>query len=80
MIAILSWAAVSTAVTVCLTHCRRHPHHGGDPSKMTDPHLIIYNPVLTFEKTTIVTNGDQTNTIYDFMSATIFPVSALKPR
>jgi IMP cyclohydrolase len=27
-----------------------------------------------------VTNGDQTNTIYDFMSATIFPASALKPR
>jgi len=40
-----------------------------DPSKMTDPHLIIYNPVLTFGKTTIVTNGDQTNTIYDFMSS-----------
>jgi IMP cyclohydrolase len=39
-----------------------------DPSKMTDPHLIIYNPVLTFDKTTIVTNGDQTNTIYDFMA------------
>ena len=44
-----------------------------DPSKMTDPHLIIYNPVLTFEKTTIVTNGDQTNTIYDFMSRNDFP-------
>ncbi|KQC06684.1 MAG: inosine monophosphate cyclohydrolase [Smithella sp. SDB] len=43
-----------------------------DPSKMTDPHLIIYNPVLTFEKTTIVTNGDQTNTIYDFMSRNEF--------
>lgn len=39
-----------------------------EPSKMTDPHLIIYNPVLTFDKTSIVTNGDQTNTIYDFMS------------
>lgn len=44
-----------------------------DPSKMTDPHLIIYNPVLTFNKTTIVTNGDQTNTIYDFMSRNQFP-------
>ena len=44
-----------------------------DPSKMTDPHLIIYNPVLTFDKTTIVTNGDQTNTIYDFMSRNEFP-------
>jgi IMP cyclohydrolase len=44
-----------------------------DPSKMTDPHLIIYNPVLTFDKTTIVTNGDQTNTIYDFMAKNQFP-------
>lgn len=38
-----------------------------DPSKMTDPHLIIYNPVLTCDNTTIVTNGDQTDTIRDFM-------------
>jgi IMP cyclohydrolase len=44
-----------------------------DPSKMTDPHLIIYNPVLILGKTTIVTNGDQTNTIYDFMSRNDFP-------
>ena len=55
-----------------------------DPSKMTDPHLIIYNPVLTFDKTTIVTNGDQTNTIYDFMARNDFPgypfEAALKTR
>ena len=38
-----------------------------DESKMEDPHLIIYNPVLKFEGATIVTNGDQTDTIYDFM-------------
>ncbi len=44
-----------------------------DPSKMTDPHLIIYNPVLTLKNTTIVTNGDQTNTIHDFMSRNDFP-------
>lgn len=44
-----------------------------DPSKMTDPHLIIYNPVLTFDKTSIVTNGDQTNTIYDFLTSDDFP-------
>ncbi|MDD4358092.1 MAG: IMP cyclohydrolase [Smithellaceae bacterium] len=44
-----------------------------DPSKMTDPHLIIYNPVLTLDNTTIVTNGDQTNTIYDFLSRNDFP-------
>ena len=29
-----------------------------DPAKMADPHLIIYNPVLTYDNTTIVTNGD----------------------
>ncbi len=44
-----------------------------DPSKMTDPHLIIYNPVLTYENTTIVTNGDQTDTIRDFMTRNGFP-------
>ncbi|MCC8016350.1 MAG: IMP cyclohydrolase [Clostridiales bacterium] len=38
-----------------------------DESKMTDPSLIIYNPVLTLGGKTIVTNGDQTDTIYDFM-------------
>jgi len=44
-----------------------------DPSKMTDPHLIIYKPVLTLKNTTIVTNGDQTDTIYDFISRNLFP-------
>ncbi|MGV8058240.1 MAG: IMP cyclohydrolase [Smithellaceae bacterium] len=44
-----------------------------DPSKMTDPHLIIYNPVLTYDSTTIVTNGDQTDTIRDFMARNDFP-------
>ncbi len=44
-----------------------------DPSKMTDAHLIIYNPVLTLGHTTIVTNGDQTNTIRDFMAANRHP-------
>ena len=38
-----------------------------DESKMEDPHLIIYNPVLKLEDTTIVTNGDQSDTIYDYM-------------
>ncbi len=44
-----------------------------DPAKMEDPHLIIYNPVLTIGDTTIVTNGDQTNTIYDFLKAGCWP-------
>lgn len=38
-----------------------------DESKMEDPSLIIYNPVLKLEDVTIVTNGDQTDTIYDYM-------------
>ena len=44
-----------------------------DPSKMMDAHLIIYSPVLTLDKTTIVTNGDQTDTIRDFMARNDFP-------
>lgn len=38
-----------------------------DPSKMTDPHLIIYSPVRVMGNKTIVTNGDQTDTIYELM-------------
>ena len=38
-----------------------------DESKMTDPHLIIYYPVRVLGNKTIVTNGDQTDTIYDLM-------------
>ncbi|WOC31212.1 MULTISPECIES: IMP cyclohydrolase [Caproicibacterium] len=38
-----------------------------DESKMTDPSLIIYAPVRQLDGKTIVTNGDQTDTIYTFM-------------
>lgn len=38
-----------------------------DESKLSDPSLIIYNPYLKLGDTDIITNGDQTNTIYDFM-------------
>ncbi len=44
-----------------------------DPAKLEDPHLVIYNPVLTLGSTTIVTNGDQTDTIYDFIDRDICP-------
>lgn len=40
-----------------------------DPSKMTDPSLIIYNPVRVFGSSTIVTNGDQTDTIREGLAA-----------
>lgn len=36
-----------------------------DPSLVTDPSLIIYSPVRTLGNKTIVTNGDQTDTIYE---------------
>lgn len=38
-----------------------------DPSKLEDPSLIIYAPVRVLGNKTIVTNGDQTDTIYDLM-------------
>ncbi|MCD8046119.1 MAG: IMP cyclohydrolase [Clostridiales bacterium] len=38
-----------------------------DPSKMEDPSLVIYAPVRILGNKTIVTNGDQTDTIFDFM-------------
>ncbi len=37
-----------------------------DPSKLSDPSLIIYAPVRVLGNRTIVTNGDQTDTVYDF--------------
>ena len=40
-----------------------------DPSKLEDPSLIIYAPVRVFENDTIVTNGDQTDTIYDGLAS-----------
>ena len=36
-----------------------------DESKVEDPSLIIYSAVKTFESSLIVTNGDQTDTVYD---------------
>ena len=39
-----------------------------DPSKLEDPSLIIYAPVRVLDNYTIVTNGDQTDTIFDGMS------------
>ncbi len=39
-----------------------------DPSKLEDPTLIIYAPVRVLGSRTIVTNGDQTDTIYERMS------------
>ena len=38
-----------------------------DESKLVDPSLIIYNPFLQLENTDIITNGDQTDTVYNYI-------------
>ena len=38
-----------------------------DESKLTDPSLIIYNPYLSLENIDIITNGDQTDTVYNYI-------------
>ncbi len=38
-----------------------------DESKVSDPSLIIYSPVREINNNLIVTNGDQTDTVYDFI-------------
>ena len=40
-----------------------------DPSKMEDPSLIIYHPVRVYDGMTVVTNGDQTDTIRDSLKS-----------
>ena len=42
--------------------------HPFDASKVEDPSLIIYSPIRKIENKLIVTNGDQTDTIYDFIA------------
>ena len=51
-----------------------------DESKMVDPHLIIYYPVRVLGNKTIVTNGDQTDTIYNLMDRQMTFEQALRTR
>ena len=51
-----------------------------DPSKLEDPHLIIYAPVRVLGNKTIVTNGDQTDTIYNLMNQQLTFEQALRTR
>ncbi len=51
-----------------------------DPSKLEDPSLIIYAPVRVLNKETIVTNGDQTDTIYDGLNVGLTFEKALRSR
>ena len=51
-----------------------------DPSKLEDPSLIIYAPVRVLGNKTIVTNGDQTDTIYEGMDRQITFEQSLRNR
>ena len=51
-----------------------------DPAKLADPSLIIYAPVRVLGGKTIVTNGDQTDTVYDFLKEGKTFADALRTR
>lgn len=51
-----------------------------DPAKLTDPSLIIYAPVRVLGNKTIVTNGDQTDTIYEGMDKQLTFEQSLRTR
>ena len=51
-----------------------------DESKLIDPSLIIYSPVRVLGNKTIVTNGDQTDTIYDGMDKQLTFEQSLRAR
>lgn len=51
-----------------------------DPAKLTDPSLVIYGPVRVLGNKTIVTNGDQTDTIYEGMDRQLTFEQSLRSR
>lgn len=51
-----------------------------DPAKLTDPSLILYAPIKQLGARTIVTNGDQTDTIYDCLRMGLSFEDALRSR
>ena len=51
-----------------------------DESKLEDPSLIIYSPIRTYKDMTIVTNGDQTDTIYEGLSKGLSFEQSLRSR
>ena len=51
-----------------------------DPSKLENPSLIIYAPVRVLGNKTIVTNGDQTDTIYEGMDKQLTFEQSLRSR
>ena len=51
-----------------------------DPAKMTDPSLIIYHPVRQCGGKLVVTNGDQTDTICEYLKDGKSYIDALRTR
>ena len=51
-----------------------------DPAKMEDPSLVIYAPVRVLDHRTIVTNGDQTDTVYEGLKAGLTFEQSLRSR
>ena len=51
-----------------------------DPAKLADPSLIIYHPVRQIGRALIVTNGDQTDTVRDFLERGLTFEDALRTR
>lgn len=54
-------------IFVPLEDCNGIRTEAFDPAKLSDPSLVIYAPVRELKGKTIVTNGDQTDTIYNFI-------------
>jgi len=51
-----------------------------DPAKLTDPSLVIYRPVRMTPEHITITNGDQTDTVYDFIQKGENFITALRTR
>ena len=65
---------------IFVTDCCGIKTEAFDPSKLVDPSLIIYSPVRVLGNKTIVTNGDQTDTILYYMYQQLSFAQALRTR
>ena len=60
--------SVNSRNRVFIEECDGIRTEAHDPSLMVDPHLIIYHPVREIGQGLIVTNGDQTDTIWEYLA------------
>ena len=64
---ISSWAGANSRNRVFAEEPDGIRTQAADPARMEDPSLIIYHPVRQMGRGLIVTNGDQTDTILEFL-------------